>query len=114
MVVYMTVSKDERMQNVVFQYNESQSSTEKYICFPPKYIILFPGELLPLRPHTDLRRARKKEKKGERKDSWQLISYLLFDFLIFFLEAFILEKHCWNTRTPVKHVSQIPMNYTVS
>ncbi len=35
MVVYMKASKDERMQNVVFQYNESQSSTEKYICFPP-------------------------------------------------------------------------------
>lgn len=43
MVVYMKVSKDDRMQNVVFQYNESQSSAEKYICFPTKYFILFSG-----------------------------------------------------------------------
>lgn len=41
------------------------------------------------------------------------MSYLLFDFLMFSLEAFILEKYCRNTRPPVKHFTT-SKNYAVN
>lgn len=41
----------------------------------------------------------------KERTAWQQTSYLLFDFLVFSLEAFILEKYCRNTRAPVEHLT---------